>query len=93
MVLIGIKLYNTESRIQKFNVGDLIIHPKRYENDCYAGTSIIVEVFVAEKDRHYSIPPRSLRMKKQRTGEVYVKEEYGIYFGVERGFLTHVPSR
>ena len=106
MVSIGISLYNTqsqkalkawydrgESHIQMFNVGDLIIHPERYANDCHAGTSIIVEVFVAEKDRLYSIPPRSLRMKKQKTGEIYVRGEYSTHFGVERGFLTHVPSR
>ena len=106
IAIIGISLYNTqsqkalkawydrgESHIQMFNVGDLIIHPERYVNDCHAGTSIIVEVFVAEKDRLYGFAPRTLRLKKQKTGEIYVKSEYSIYLGVERGFLTHVPSR
>jgi hypothetical protein len=74
-----------------FEIGDLIIHPERYENDDHAGTSVITKV--EDKNIRMSMPDWYYHMVHQRTGVKHVMSAYGIYFGVERGFLTHVPSR
>jgi len=74
-----------------FEVGDLIIHPDRYENDDHAGTCVIIKV--EDKNVKMSMPDWYYHMVHQRTGEKHVMSAYGIYFGVERGFITHVSAR
>ena len=73
-----------------FEVGDLIVHPERYENDRYAGACTIVEI--EDKNTKQSMPDWHYHMVHQKTGFRWVKSAYGIYFGVQRGFLTHVPN-
>jgi len=73
-----------------FEVGDLIIHPERYENDCHGGAYLVVDV--EDKNVKMSMPDWYYHVVHQRTGEKSVMSAYGIYFGVERGFLTHVSG-
>ena len=73
-----------------FEVGDLIIHPERYENDIQAGIRMIIKV--EDKNVKMSMPDWHYHMVHQKTGEKTTKSAYGIYFGVERGFLTHVSG-
>tara|TARA_Y100001938_G_scaffold148184_1_gene231185 strand:+ start:334 stop:588 length:255 start_codon:yes stop_codon:yes gene_type:complete len=73
-----------------FEVGDLIIHPERYANDIHAGTRMIIKV--EDKNVKMSLPDWHYHMVHQSTGEKTTKGAYGIYCGVERGFLTHVSG-
>ena len=73
-----------------FEVGDLVIHPERYENDRYGGAYLIVDI--EDTNTMQSIPDWRYHVVHQRTGEKSVKSAYGFYFGVERGFLTHVSG-
>ena len=73
-----------------FEVGDLILHPERYENDCHGGAYLIVDI--VNKAPITTDPYWYYRVAHQRTGEKAAMSAYGIYFGVERGFITHVSG-
>ena len=74
-----------------YEVGDLILHPKRYENDAHHGAWLIVKV--EDVSRNMYSPDWRYRMLNQRTGQKINKGAGDTWLGVERGFFTHVSGR
>ena len=74
-----------------YEVGDLILHPERYENDVYSGAWLIVKV--EDRSRNMYIPEWRYHMINQRTGQELDRAANDTWLGVERGFFTHVSGR
>mgnify|MGYP001158716783 FL=1 len=74
-----------------YEVGDLILHPERYENDVHAGAWLIVKV--EDMSRNMYSPDWRYHMLNQRTGQKLNRSAGETWFAVERGFFTHVSGR
>ena len=75
-----------------YQVGDLILHPERYENDVHAGAWLIMRL-EDKNTNNMSMPDWRYHMINQRTGQKINKGAGETWLGVERGFFTHVSSR